>query len=125
MKRATGRRGRPRGLQEEFNQKHGIAPRSIQKAVREGIEKVREAEEIVLEAAGETRETHEMKSYRDYLRERMERAASALDFEKAAKFRDQLLKLEKEWNPPEEGKEDSPGVRKRRPGKSRRKEKIK
>jgi len=96
MKRAIGEMDRRRRLQEQFNREQGITPRGIQKAVREGIEKVREAGEIVLSAAGQTREQHEMKSYLDYLREKMEQSASALDFDKAAKFRDQILKLEKE-----------------------------
>jgi len=118
MKTAIDETARRRRLQEEFNREHGIAPRSIQKAVREGIEKVREAEELVLEAAGETRDEHEMKSYRDYLRERMERAASALDFGKAAKFRDQLLKLEKESGREENGPENFRRGRERPRGKS-------
>jgi excinuclease ABC subunit B len=96
MKRAIGETERRRRMQEQFNRERGITPRGIQKAIREGIEKVREAEDVVLNAVGESRELHEMKSYLDYLRERMARAASALDFEKAARFRDQIIKVENE-----------------------------
>ncbi|MBI4549643.1 MAG: excinuclease ABC subunit UvrB [Candidatus Omnitrophica bacterium] len=96
MKRAIQETERRRRMQEQFNREHGVTPRGIQKAIREGIEKVREAEGVVLEAVGESREEHELKSYLDYLRERMARAASALDFEKAARFRDQIIKIENE-----------------------------
>ena len=96
MKKAISETRRRRKLQEEFNRKNGIAPRSIQKAIREGIEKVREAERVVLSASGQSRSEYEAETYLSYLRERMERAASALDFEKAAKFRDQIRKVEAE-----------------------------
>ncbi len=96
MRKAISETHRRRKMQELFNRKHGITPRGIQKAVREGIEKVKEAEEVVLDAVGQTRGEYELKTYLSYLRERMERSASALDFEKAAKFRDQIRKLENE-----------------------------
>lgn len=96
MRRAMEETRRRRQLQEAFNRQHGITPRGIQKAIKEGIEKVREAEGLVLEAVGETRNEHEMKTYLSYLRERMERASSTLDFEKAARFRDQIRKIEAE-----------------------------
>jgi len=44
MERAIEETRRRRRIQEEFNRRHGITPRSIVKAVRDGIEKLREAE---------------------------------------------------------------------------------
>ena len=96
MRKAISETRRRRKMQEEFNRKNGITPRGIQKAIREGIEKVREAEEVVLSASGQSRGEYEAQTYLSYLRERMQRAASALDFEKAAKFRDQIRKAEAE-----------------------------
>jgi len=96
MRKAVSETRRRRKMQEEFNRKNGVTPRGIQKAIREGIEKVREAEEVVLSASGQSRGEYEAQTYLSYLRERMQRAASALDFEKAAKFRDQIRKAEAE-----------------------------
>jgi excinuclease ABC subunit B len=96
MKKAIDETRRRRKLQEEFNRKNKITPVSIRKAIRSGIEQWRKAEELVEAAAGESREVHEAKSYLAYLYERMMRASSALDFERAAKLRDEIKKLEKE-----------------------------
>ncbi|MBI4388159.1 MAG: excinuclease ABC subunit UvrB [Candidatus Omnitrophica bacterium] len=96
MKRAIEETKRRRELQEKFNQAHGITPKSIQKEIREGIEKWKRAEDYTLEVVGENKQEHEIKSYIAYLYDRMERASSALDFEKAAKLRDEIRKLETE-----------------------------
>jgi excinuclease ABC subunit B len=94
MRTAIRETERRRKLQLAFNAEYGITPRGVEKAIRQSIEKVREAEALVLTAVGETREEHEMKSYLSYLKERMERAASTLEFEKAARFRDEIRKIE-------------------------------
>jgi len=94
MQTAIRETKRRRKLQEAFNQQQGIVPRAIKKAILQGLESVREAEELVLDAAGETRQEHASKTYLDYLRTRMERSARALDFERAARLRDEIRKLE-------------------------------
>ena len=88
---------RRRKIQSQYNQEHHVTPTSIVKAIRDGIEAVRRAEDYVNEVVGETKEEHEIKSYVAYLKERMERASSALDFEKAARFRDEIRKVEAEY----------------------------
>ena len=97
MKKAIDETSRRRKKQAEFNEKHGITPTSIKKEIREGIERWKQAKDFVEEVVGETNKEHEIKSYLAYLYDRMLRASSALDFEKAAKFRDEIRKIEQEY----------------------------
>ncbi|MBI1977976.1 MAG: excinuclease ABC subunit UvrB [Candidatus Omnitrophica bacterium] len=96
MRKAIQETGRRRVLQEEFNQKNKITPVSIQKEIRAGIEQWRKAEEFTKLAVGEKPKDFEIKSYIAYLYDRMMRASSALDFERAKKIRDQIKQLEAE-----------------------------
>jgi len=98
MKMAIDETSRRRKIQDQFNKDNNITPKSIVKAVHAGIESARKAEDIVSDVVGETKEEHEIKSYVAYLEQRMERAAKALDFDKAAKFRDEIRKIEEEYN---------------------------
>jgi len=100
MKRAMEETARRRGIQQEYNEKHGVTPKSIQKEIREGIEKYRQAEEFVSEVVGEEQKEHDLKTYLASLKERMELAARSLDFELAARLRDRIRSLEKEKSIP-------------------------
>ncbi len=97
MKKAIDETDRRRKKQEAYNLKNGITPTSIKKEIRMGIERWRQAEELVQEVIGESKKEHEIKSYLAYLYDRMMRSSSALDFEKAAKFRDEIRKLEHDY----------------------------
>ena len=96
MKKAINETLRRRELQKEYNQKHGITPRSIQKEIKEGIEKFKASETFVSEVVGETREEHDIKSYLAFLKMRMQNAAHALEFDKAARYRDEIRRIETE-----------------------------
>ena len=96
MKKAIEETERRRKLQEEFNHQNKITPTSIKKEIRLGIEQWRKAEEWVGEVVGETQEDHAVRSYIAYLYERMMRFSSMLDFERAARLRDEIKKLEAE-----------------------------
>lgn len=104
MHKAITETKRRRELQKAYNQKHKITPTSIQKEIRTGIEQWKKAEEFVEEVAGESREEHEVKSYIAHLYERMMRASSLLDFERAKRFRDEIKKLEQEYGLKKESK---------------------
>ena len=104
MKKAIEETGRRRKLQEEFNKKHGITPTSIKKEIRAGIEQWHKAEEWVEKVVGEESKDYEIKSYLAYLYDRMMRASSALDFEKAARLRDEIKKVEREHGLEKESK---------------------
>ncbi|OGW89252.1 MAG: excinuclease ABC subunit B [Omnitrophica bacterium RIFCSPLOWO2_01_FULL_50_24] len=95
MSKAIQETSRRRSLQERFNQEHGIRPASIQKEIRAGIERWREAKEMTETVVGESAKEHELKSYLAYLYERMMRASSSLDFEQAVRFRDEIRSLER------------------------------
>jgi len=93
MKKAIDETTRRRKIQEKFNRDNGITPRSITKAIRNGIQKLREAEQFAVEAVGETDREHHEKDYVDYLTRRMLEAAKMLDFEKAARLRDKIKEM--------------------------------
>jgi len=96
MKKAISETTRRRKIQEEFNREHQMVPVSIQKEIKEGIERWRKARDQVHEVIGETESEHDVKSYITYLYERMSRASSVLDFEQAARLRDEIRRLEEE-----------------------------
>ncbi len=97
MQRAMDEMSRRRALQLEYNKTHGITPRSIEKAIRDGIETVRQAEELITEVAAEDEEEHEIRTTISQLEEEMLLAARNLEFEKAAYLRDQIRELEKHY----------------------------
>jgi len=94
MKRAIDETTRRRKIQGDYNRANNITPVTIQKEIREGIEKWKKAEEFTQTVIGEGGKDFEIKSQIAYLYSRMERASSALDFVLAAKFRDEIRKLE-------------------------------
>jgi excinuclease ABC subunit B len=96
MKAAIEEVDRRKEYQREYNKKHGITPRSISKALRERlIEKVEELEEenggkaLTVDDIPEKARGDMVKN----LEEQMKEAAAMLDFETAAKIRDQIKEL--------------------------------
>ena len=97
MFRAISETNRRRGIQMAYNEEHGIVPQSVRKAVRELMEVTRPAEEDA--AAAVDMSDEEKRLAIDNLEEQMLAAAARLDFEKAAKLRDQLMELKGEAAP--------------------------
>ncbi|MDD4954364.1 MAG: excinuclease ABC subunit UvrB [Candidatus Omnitrophica bacterium] len=93
MKKAIAESNRRRKIQLEFNSKNKITPRSIQKAIKQGIEDLEEAEEFVEGLTGEAKDEYEMRKYIAELEYQMELAARNLQFEKAAGLRDKIKEL--------------------------------
>ncbi len=99
MEKALSETKRRREIQEEYNRKHGITPKTIQKDIREVIRATHAAEdqEEYKPAAGFGKMS---KKERDRLIADMEKemkaAAKALDFERAAELRDLLFELKAE-----------------------------
>ena len=83
---------RRRAIQEEYNRVHGITPESVRNAVHQVLEITKKAEESAPAAMSEDERNALMKQVED----QMLSAAKALDFEQAAKLRDQLLELKGE-----------------------------
>ncbi|MDP2942135.1 MAG: excinuclease ABC subunit UvrB [Candidatus Omnitrophota bacterium] len=95
LKRAIDETNRRRNLQMEYNKKNNITPRSIEKAIREGIEMLDEAREVELEAAGIPSDGYEFEKAIEDLEYEMDLAARNLQFEKAVVIRDQIAALKK------------------------------
>jgi excinuclease ABC subunit B len=88
MMRAISETNRRRALQQAFNAAHGIQPRSVRAAVRELMEVSRAAA-----ADAQMQSDEERRMTIERLEDEMLAAAGALDFERAAKLRDQMLSL--------------------------------
>ena len=97
MRRAIDESSRRREIQLEYNKKYKITPRTIKKAVREGVESYRKAKDFISDLAGESQEEHDMHSLIAELQHDMEVAARNLQFEKAIALRDQIAKLKKSY----------------------------
>jgi len=95
MKHAIDESDRRRSIQLEFNKKHKILPKTIKKAIKEGVESYRKAKEFISDIAGESEEIHDIHNLIAQLQYDMEVAARNLQFEKAIALRDQIKKLKK------------------------------
>jgi excinuclease ABC subunit B len=93
MKKAISESNRRRKIQVEFNRKNSITPRSIQKAIKEGIEDLEEAEYFVQDLTGQAKDEYELNKYISELEYDMELAARNLQFEKAAVLRDKIKEI--------------------------------
>ncbi|MDK2856772.1 MAG: excinuclease subunit [Bacillota bacterium] len=95
MRRAIDETNRRRALQMEYNERHGITPQTVHKAVREIIEATRAAEKpedyLPQEKKVSTMSRAELRAWVRELEERMHAAAKRLAFEEAAELRDLLL----------------------------------
>ncbi len=94
MKRAIDETNRRRKIQDEYNKKHGITPKTITKGVRDVIEATiaLEEEEKYME---EVFTAEELEATIEVLRVAMLKAAEELNFEKAAELRDRMIQLKK------------------------------
>ena len=93
--RALGETNRRRAKQLEYNVVHGITPQSIRKAVTDVMEGARSAEERgghLTPAAGDLRPEQAIKAIKR-LEADMYRHARNLEFEEAARIRDQIERL--------------------------------
>ena len=93
MKKAIDESNRRRKIQLEFNDKNKITPRSIQKAIKEGIEDLQQAEVFVETLTGESKDEFELRRYIAQMEYEMELAARNLQFEKAASLRDKIKEI--------------------------------
>ncbi|MGG4548340.1 excinuclease ABC subunit UvrB [Rossellomorea marisflavi] len=100
MEKAISETKRRREIQEEYNEKHGITPTTIQKEIRDAIKATREVEDTEEMDGGRTNVSKLSKPERQKLiaslEGEMKEAAKALDFERAAQLRDTILELKAE-----------------------------
>jgi len=93
MKRAIDESTRRRLIQLKFNKVNDITPRSIEKAIKNGIEELKIAEDLTINISGLNRQDYELNEYITQLEYEMELAARNLEFEKAARLRDGIKNL--------------------------------
>lgn len=85
-----------RKIQDEYNKKHGITPKSVRKSVRPVIEATRAAEEAEIymtDKKPSEMTKHEIIEYVAKLESEMKAAAQALQFEQAALLRDRIFEM--------------------------------
>ena len=97
MRKAIDETSRRREIQAKHNEEHQIQPRTIRKAIREGIEKEMSESRYAYEAVGETEEMYLSMEQVKELEEEMHTAAEELEFERAAELRDCILKIKGEF----------------------------
>jgi excinuclease ABC subunit B len=101
MERAMAETSRRREKQEQFNTENGITPESIRKGIGDILNSVYERDHVLIAAgvgeSGEFAETatigHNFEAVIADLETRMRAAAADLDFEEAARLRDEIKRL--------------------------------
>jgi excinuclease ABC subunit B len=96
MEVAINETKRRRAIQEEYNEKHGITPTTIQKDIREVIRATHAAEEQEDYKPAAKMSKKEKDRLMANMEKEMKEAAKALNFERAAELRDLLLELKAE-----------------------------
>ena len=100
MQQAIDETQRRREMQIEYNAEHGITPTTIRKEIRSGIEAESQARAKAHAAVGNTEESAQKQAeLLAQLETDMLNAAAELDFERAAKMRDQIANLRDETSP--------------------------
>jgi excinuclease ABC subunit B len=134
MERAIAETNRRREKQVEYNVANGITPESIKRNVHDIMAHLATRDGVVVDTGDEERPHlvgHNLKAYLADLEERMRKAAADLEFEEAARLRDEIRRLEEDDlgipdfdrvapRPLGNSTEGKPGTRKGRFGKQQR-----
>ena len=97
MRLALDETERRRAIQMEYNEEHGITPKTIQKSVRDliSISKKVAQEEVRFKKDPESMSKKELEKLIKDVEKKMKKAAAELNFEAAAQLRDQMVDLKK------------------------------
>jgi excinuclease ABC subunit B len=130
MERALNETNRRRAKQEEYNALHGITPTTIKRNISDILADVSNRDSVMIDTGDEDTPHlvgHNLRAHIEDLESRMRKAAADLEFETAARLRDEIRKLESdELGLPDHQKrapvlgnstEGKPGTRKTRYGK--------
>jgi excinuclease ABC subunit B len=135
MERAIAETDRRRLKQQAYNEAHGITPTTIKRQISDVMAHVSQGDavqvELDLEDGRNNLVGHNLRAYIEDLEAKMRKAAGDLEFEEAARLRDEIRKLEADElgigtapsAAPRVGRsnEGKPGTRKDRFGKTQRK----
>ena len=99
MHRALDEMNRRREKQLAYNTEHNITPQSVKKAIPELMQSIYERDYVTVALAAEENDVYiaakDLSKTVGKLRKRMKEAASKMDFEKAAEYRDRIRELER------------------------------
>jgi excinuclease ABC subunit B len=99
MERALAETGRRREKQVEYNQLHGITPESVKRNVADILAHVSTRDGVTVDTGEDDIRHmvgHNLRAYIGELEEKMRKAAADLEFEEAARLRDQIRRLEED-----------------------------
>ncbi|MCD4699892.1 MAG: excinuclease ABC subunit UvrB [Phycisphaerae bacterium] len=104
MQRAMAETTRRREVQLAYNSEHGITPQTIVKAIRSTLSEQVSARRTARKAIGASEDEYDREQVIAELEDQMLEAAEALEFEKAARFRDQIAELKGDESPKQKRK---------------------
>ncbi len=96
MQEALTETNRRRERQQAYNATHGITPESVKKSIKDVLQSVYESDHLTVEIDNETVELtgKRLDNHLKNLEKRMREAAANLEFEEAARLRDELKRIE-------------------------------
>ena len=94
MQRTMDETARRRKIQTAFNEENGITPKTIQKEIRKGVEEMIRTHKITADAVRMDMTELEKAEKIAELEKEMHVVAEALEFEEAARLRDQIQDLQ-------------------------------
>ncbi len=97
MRRAISETNRRRSIQQKYNEEHGIVPHTVKKDVRAVIE-IASSKEINAAKSKKNMSAKQREELVARLTSEMKKAASQLDFERAAYLRDSIAKIKNTEN---------------------------
>src|SRR5207253_10602316 len=99
IERALAETNRRREKQLEYNRENGITPETIKRQIHDVMAHLATRDGVVVDTGDEDRPHlvgHNLKAYIGDLEERMRKAAADLEFEEAARLRDEIRRLEED-----------------------------
>ena len=97
MERAMAETTRRREKQEAYNAEHGITPASVKAKIADILDSYYEKDHVRVDVGGGTKEGelvgNNLRAHIEHLEKQMRESAADLDFERAARLRDEIKKL--------------------------------